>query len=146
MSNFTWDAANQAYFARHRLANGQFCQIAFYKVYYRNRAVEYHVAFAVADKKKQLNGWFDGTKENNIELKMTGKCGAASLIWAKNMLLAFEDEVYVDKTVSSKIVVMGEDSRRFQLYERALSRYGYTKTRVEDGWAMVKFIDKTSIS
>lgn len=146
MTNFTWNREAQAYFARHKLQNGQFCQIAFYKVYYRNRAVEYHVAFAVADKKKQLNAWFNSSEGNNIELKMTGRCGAAALIWARNMLLEFEKEVYLDKNIDTKIVVMGEDARRFRLYERTLSRYGYIKTKVEDGWAMVKFINKTSIS
>jgi hypothetical protein len=46
--------------------------VAFYR-FYRSRSVEYHVVFAVADKKKALNGYFDQTKDNNISLKYTGR-------------------------------------------------------------------------
>ena len=54
-SDFTWDSESEGYYRRHRLSNGQFCQIAFYREEY-SRATEYYVAFAVADKKKHLNG------------------------------------------------------------------------------------------
>ena len=46
------------------------------------------------------------------------------------------------ETEDTKIVVQGEDSRRFRLYERALSRYGYRKVKFQDGWEMVKFIER----
>jgi hypothetical protein len=74
----TWNSENECYYERHRLSNGQYCMVAFYR-FYRSRSVEYHVVFAVADKKKALNGYFDQTKDNNISLKYTGRCGAAAL-------------------------------------------------------------------
>ena len=57
------------------------------------------------------------------------------------MLLEFEKYIFLRETEDTKIVVQGEDSRRFRLYERALSRYGYRKVKFQDGWEMVKFIE-----
>lgn len=111
--------------------------IAFYR-FYRSRSVEYQVVFAVADKKKALNGYFDQTKDNNISLKYTGRCGAEALIWCRDKLLEFENEVFLSETFETKIVVYGEDHRRFRFYERALTRYGYEKKLTDNGWAMVK--------
>lgn len=65
MTGFTWDRECEGYFARHRLSNGQFCMIGFYK-FETSRAIAYYVAFAVADKKKALNGWFDGSSDDSI--------------------------------------------------------------------------------
>lgn len=57
------------------------------------------------------------------------------------MLLEFEKYIFLRETEDTKIVVQGEDSRRFRLYERALSRLGYRKVKFQDGWEMVKFIE-----
>ena len=133
----TWNSENECYYERHRLSNGQYCMVAFYR-FYRSRSVEYHVVFAVADKKKALNGYFDQTKDNSISLKYTGRCGAEALIWCRDKLLEFENEVFLSDTFETKIVVYGEDHRRFRFYERALTRYGYEKKLTDDGWAMVK--------
>lgn len=133
----TWNSENECYYERHRLSNGQYCMVAFYR-FYRSRSVEYHVVFAVADKKKALNGYFDQTKDNNISLKYTGRCGAEALIWCRDKLLEFENEVFLLETCETKIVVYGEDHRRFRFYERALTRYGYEKKLIDDGWATTK--------
>lgn len=143
-SNFTWNSESEGYYRRHRLSNGQFCQIAFYRYEY-SRSTEYYVAFAVADKKKHLNGWFDQTKYDRISGKCTGRCGIEALAWARDMLLEFEDWVYIDKNEDTKIVVEGADSRRFRMYEKALSKYGYKKIREPAGWAMVKFIHREDV-
>lgn len=139
--SFTWDKESEGYYKRHKLSNGQFCQIAFYR-WNGSRSTEYHVAFAVADKKKNLNGWFNQTKDDNLTLRATGRCGVEALFWARDMLLKFERYIFLRETEDTKIVVQGEDSRRFRLYERALSRYGYRKVKFQDGWEMVKFIER----
>lgn len=136
-----WDKENECYYERHKLSNGQYCQIAFMR-FYRCRAEEYYVVFAVADKKKALNGYFNETRDNSISLKYTGRCGAEALVWCKNKMLEFEREVLLSDVIETKIVVLGEDQRRFRFYERALSRYGYRKQRIDDGWAMVKTLRK----
>ena len=138
--SFTWDKESGGYYKRHKLSNGQFCQIAFYR-WNGSRSTEYHVAFAVADKKKNLNGWFNQTKDDNLTLRATGRCGVEALFWARDMLLEFEKYIFLREIEDTKIVVQGEDSRRFRLYERALSRYGYRKVKFQDGWEMVKFIE-----
>ena len=81
-SNFTWNSESEGYYRRHRLSNGQFCQIAFYRYEY-SRSTEYYVAFAVADKKKHLNGWFDQTKYDRISGKCTGHWGIEELAWER---------------------------------------------------------------
>ena len=139
INGFRWDRESEGYYARHRLSNGQFCMVAFYR-FQTGRSTEYHVAFAVADKKKTLNAWFDGTKGNNIELKMTGRCGVEALFWCRDKILEFEREVHREQNKDTKICVSGEDSKRFRLYERALTRYGYQKVRTTYGWFMVKFL------
>lgn len=95
-------------------------------------------------KKKALNGYFDQTKDNNISLKYTGRCGAEALIWCRDKLLEFENEVFLSETFETKIVVYGEDHRRFRFYERALTRYGYEKKLTDDGWAMVKRVRRSN--
>lgn len=142
MNGFTWNKESEGWFARHKLSNGQFCMIAFYRWYY-SRSVEYYVAFAVANKKKNLNGWFNGTKEDNITLKMMGRCGIEALLWCRDKLLEFEREVRIEDSMDTKICVGGADSKRFRMYERALSRYGYRKVKTNWGeWLMVKFLQK----
>lgn len=64
--SFTWDSESEGYYKRHKLSNGQFCQIGFYR-WNGSRSIEYHVAFAVADKKKNLNGWFNQTKDMQVD-------------------------------------------------------------------------------
>lgn len=61
--DFTWDKESQAFYMRHRLSNGQFCLIAFVR-HYSSRAIKYYVVFAVADKKRNLNGYFNENKNN----------------------------------------------------------------------------------
>lgn len=141
MTGFTWDRGSEGYFARHRLSNGQFCMIGFYR-YETQRSMEYHVAFAVADKKKTLNAWFNGAAGDTITLKMTGRCGLEALYWCRNKMLEFEREVYQPRNIETKIVVTAEDSRRFRMYERALSKYGYHKVKYGNGWEIVKFLSK----
>lgn len=140
-SKFVWREDWRAYYVRHRLSNGQYCMIAFSK-FDSGRSIFYYVAFAVADKKKVLNGWFVGDKHNNIELKMTGKCGIEALIWARNTLIAFEDFVDIDKTLATKIIVQGSDPKRFRMYEKVLSKYGYEKSFQFGSWSMVKTLRK----
>lgn len=74
---------------------------------------------------------------------MTGRCGIEALVWCKNMLLEFEKEVPMEKNKDTKICVEGADSKRFRMYEKALSRYGYRKIKMGWGrWCMVKFLER----
>lgn len=139
MNNFTWDANTEAYYMRHRLSNGQYCQIAFYQDIYE-RAIEYSVAFAVADKKKNINGWFNRTKDDTLTMKYTGRCGCEALLWCKNKILEFIQEVGTYPSYTTKILVFADDGRRFRLYEKGLSRYGFHKVKTSRGWAMEKIV------
>lgn len=140
-SGFTWDRESKGYYSRHKLSNGQYCMIGLFQ-FRMKRSLCYYVAFAVADKKKNLNGWFNGDSNNNIELKMTGRCGIEALLWCRDKLLEFEDFVPLIKHEDTKIVVVGSDSRRFRMYEKALARYGYKKVFMEGEWSMVKVLER----
>lgn len=144
LSDFKWDAENQGYFARHRLSNGQFCMIGFYQ-YYTQRAIEYGVAFAVADKKKALNAWFNGTSKDTISLKMTGRCGVEALLWCRDKILEFENEIQRSKCRDTKITISATDSKRFRMYEKALTKYGYKKAFMHGTWLMVKSLGKQQL-
>lgn len=115
--------------------------VGFYE-FNTNRATCYYVAFAVADKKKNLNGWFHNSKDNNIEYKMTGRCGAEALFWCRDRLLDFEQLIYREKHKDTKIIVQGTDSKRFRMYEKALSRYGYKKAFMDGAWSMVRTLKR----
>lgn len=137
---FKWDRESNGWYARHKLSNGQYCMIGLYR-FHMNRATCYSVAFAVADKKKNLSGWFESNKNNTIEQKMTGRCGIEALLWCRDRLLDFERFVSIEKNMDTKIIVQGSDSKRFRLYEKVLSKYGYKKVFI-DAWSMVKTLER----
>lgn len=48
------------------------------------------------------------------------------ILWGiKKILLA----ICIEKNKDTKIIVEGEDPRRFRVYEKALSKYGYKKNK-----------------
>lgn len=118
------------YFEQHKLSNGQFCRIEFIEI----KQGEYGVVFAVADKKRNLRGYMEETSENTLTLKSTGRCGLEPFIWCKDKMLEAETEI----SGLRKLFVLGEDSRRFRIYEKALKRYGYRKENTHLGFVMVK--------
>lgn len=133
LGDFNYDRVEHLYYQRHKLSNGQFCMIGFRLEEEDYGKVEnYYVIFAVANKKKHLNNYFNELKGTNITLKSTGTCGLEALIWAKNKILEFEDlmrrEDYKIKLgISVNIYIAGEDNRRFRMYEKVFSKLGYTK-------------------
>lgn len=102
----------------------------------------YYVVFCVADKKKHLNGYLNASKENRITLKITGHCGIEALVWCYKMLKEFEEGVYVPRSHRVRLAVMGDDKRRFHMYERALSRRGWHKEFLYGQWTMVKEVSR----
>lgn len=140
---FTWNEEYKGWFSRHKLSNGQYCMIGLLQSYF-GRSVCYYVCFAVANKKKNLNGWFDENRNNNIECRTTGRCGIEALLWCRDKLLNFEQFVRLEKHKSTKIFVCGSDSRRFRVYEKALLKYGYKKVFMHGTWSMVKILGQAN--
>lgn len=150
---FEYDDIHEMYWCRHKLSNGQFCMIGF--EYFPDEIKnyeEYNVVFAVADKKKQLREFFKGSTKDNITLKRTGKCGLEALLWAKDMILEFEEELrgFAGYNITIAIVLSGEDKHRFRIYERGLHKHGYKKVpgagKGDYPWYMKKIVlDKGQI-
>lgn len=149
--DYGYDRKNDIFFVPHTLSNGQHCMIGFtHEGDDFKRRSDFYVCFGIANKRKSVKGFFYGTKDNDITLKSTGRSGIEALKWARDRILEFEevlsyecerDACWLGDAVT--IRVAGEDSRRFRMYERALSKYGYRKVKGEKDdypWYMVKTI------
>lgn len=147
MNGFEWDSKGNAYRKRHKLSNGQYCEVRFYKNGSDYETI-YYVAFAVANKKKNLSGWFAETRDNNITLKSTGRCGLEALVWCYHAITEFEQGLSEQVSASNwkiKLAIIGEDHRRFQMYEKALSKKGYCKVFLYGEWTMIKTVKYASV-
>lgn len=134
----------KCFYKKHILSNNQICQIIFceYKWYF-NKKIEYYVGFAVADKKKDLNNWFNGNKQSRIDHKTSGNCGLEALIWAKKQLIEFEEfikEKYYDYNI--KICIEADDSKRMRTYYYGLKDLNYKKINRHGIWILCKEIIK----
>lgn len=118
------------------MSNGQVCEVRFYLNDDAADYDEFSVAFAVANKKKYLSAWFERTASGkSIDLKITGTAGMEALIWCKDQILLFENEVqeqfedfYRDHPQHEIHIVIGaDDAKRFRAY-RYMKRYGYFET------------------
>ena len=140
------------YYNRHKLSNGQECEIRFYRDEDK-RYASYSVAFCVADKKRQLNAWFSG-ENNNVSYKCSGKCGLEALLWAKEQLKLFEKCLAHDARELEEsgyhevfeIIITGEDQKRFRVYRWALKKHGYKVVNLKSfdkgySWALAKRIE-----
>ena len=122
------------------LKNGQVCGIGFEKCDEDNRIL-WNVCFAIGNSKKQVRGYITGKDTYNLTLQSTGRCGLDGLIWAKDKILEFETLIVPNKLKKNKIIIGGENSKRFHVYEKGLKRFGYIKENVYPfGWYMVKNI------
>ena len=135
------DSGCRFYRKRDKLSNGQFCQIEFSEEYMPiDSRINYYVGFAIANKKKELNKWFDG-KDSSINCKTTGKCGLEGLLWAKECIKEFEEyiwEIYGGYEGGIYIIVTGEDKRRYRVYERGLRDLGFEKWNRFGEWVLGK--------
>lgn len=132
------------YRKRNKLSNGQFCEIEFLEEYIIiDNRINYYVSFAIANKKKELNKWFNG-KDSSINCETTGKCGLEGLLWAKNCIKEFEEyiwEIYGGYEGGVYIIVSGEDKRRYRVYERGLRDLGYEKWNRFGEWVLGKRVE-----
>lgn len=112
------------YSERKKLKNGQICAIRIFEDINKGKIL-YCVVFAIADKRKNLFAYLDGKKGGEkLCLHSTGK-SLEGLIWAKNIILNFKPEKH------GKLFIQGEDKRRYQVYKRALLKYGFKEERLD---------------
>lgn len=99
--------------------------ISFIENPYKNK-ICYYVAFTIANKKRDINGWLNG-EANNINLKETGRNGLTPLLWAKKQIVDFEKWI-VKGTYDNKdiyICIVWDDNRRRNAYQYGLRKNGY---------------------
>ena len=137
---FLWK--DDAFEDTYKLKSGQVCKVWFIR-YAKDKHIDYIVAFAVANKKKDLEKWIR-QEANQISYKYTGKSGVEPLLWCRKKIIEFEELVAEDDT-DSRIIVSGEDNRRFRAYEYGLKNYGYRKVFINGYWAMIKDIKRREV-
>lgn len=116
------DNCTYGYFKTHKLKNNQTASIYFIQEEL-SKGTEYCVVFAIANKKKHIKQWITGERDA-LSYKETGTCGLEGLIWAKQQILFFEEFIKT-KRDNVTICISWADNRRRNVYERALSKYGY---------------------
>lgn len=116
-----YDKEHMRWIEYKKLSNGQTAIIAFNKNWMHEigNGNDYSVAFAIANKKKVLKQWIDGSGYGDLDMTTTGSCGVEGLLWAYEMIKYFiENRLYKD----DRIIVFGSDARRFRIYQHFLTR------------------------
>lgn len=131
-----YDSEYNYWYEYNKLPNGQSSIIVFTLHRDSYGKIEWHVGYAIADKKKYLRAWLCCGERNIIEYKETGTCGFDGLILAYRKLQELEKSYC---STGEIIVVEASDSRRFRVYEHFLKRIGYKKEKhPKHGWVMTK--------
>ena len=122
--------------AKEKLPSGQTAEIIFETYENSNGDLTFWIMLDVYHKRKQ--------KSENI-LKQTGKDGLKSLLWAKNKIKEFEEDIlssdlhWVEGKALS-IAIGWEDNRRRTAYERGLRSLGYSFGHWDGGKVLIKKI------
>lgn len=124
-----FEGADYGYFKTEKLSNNQTISIFFTATTY-NRATEYTVTLAIANKKKHIKEWLLGQRDI-FDNHTTGKCGLEGLIWAKKNMISFEIYIKNKKHYHATnndlfLTVFWTDNRRRNVYERQLGKIGYS--------------------
>lgn len=146
MDKFLYDQEQDCFYIYHIFSNKQIGYMGFQLAHPSDDTKNYleiNTILAIADKKKHIKRWTEG-KENPLELVSTGKCGLEGLLWAKKTLFLFEEKIqnYAKRYSYDRINIYfnGADKRRFQVYFKALNKYGYRKVNYNNTWYGMKTI------
>lgn len=121
------------YYKKTKLSNGQTAYIVFEGVEL-SKCTEWNVLFVVANKRKDALKWIKGEKELDTQ---TGKCGLEGLVWAKNNLIEFENELSKRKG-KNRMLIQWSDAKRKKVYIKYLKRLGYRYTKYFGVEALIK--------
>ena len=107
------------------------------------------LAFEAMDELQDRTGCFNVNldlrrkrKKVSGHREVTGRDGLEPASWVLESLTAFEKQDIVDWSWPFRIEVMADDDRRWKLYERILTKRGYTVTMVENQRTLVKRIER----
>lgn len=97
----------------------------------------------------------DGTRNYNVNLdlrrkrktvsaerEVTGRDGLEPASWVLQAMKDFEGQEIVEWSYPMRIEVRADDDRRWKLYERILTKRGYSVTMVENNRTLVKRIER----
>jgi hypothetical protein len=125
MKSWYVDSEKLGYFSETTLKNGQIAMMFFGRCNPDVRNDVYNIAFAIADKKKEITNWIN-SKEDKFNTSMTGRDGIEGLIWAKQQIILFESYLKNDRFPTPVILeVSWLDKKRKEIYKRALCRLGF---------------------
>lgn len=92
----------------------------------------WNVGFGIAKKKKHIKAWLN-CEEDTLTNQITGDGDIEGLIWAKNKLKEFEEEL-TSISGSHKIIIGWEDNRRRDVYTKYLTKKLNYYSTCEDGY------------
>lgn len=81
-------------------------------------------------------------KKASAHREVTGRDGLEPAGWVLQALKDFEKQDVADEHLPFRIEVFGGDSRRWKLYEKILTKRGYTVTMVDKRRTLVKRIER----
>lgn len=81
-------------------------------------------------------------KRASVEREVTGRDGLEPASWVLQALKDFEQQDVVEWTFPFRIEVGADDDRRWKLYEKILTKRGYSVTMVENQRTLVKRIER----
>lgn len=146
MDNFCYNKEEDMFYIYHTFSNNQIGFMGFQMGHPDDNTKNYleiNTVLAIADKKKYIRQWIKG-QENPLELVSTGKCGLEGLLWAKKTLFLFEERIqnYAKRYSYDRINIYfsGANKKRFQVYYKALHKYGYRKVNYKNTWYGMKTI------
>lgn len=120
------------YYKKHKLSNGQVCQIYFLWDYEECSKTIYQISFVVANNFEEIKyGWDTYGESNNLFYKkQTGKCGLEALIWAKKQIIKFEN--FIKTKPNTMLVCKWANDKRKNAYVYGLSKIGFEYDKEKD--------------
>ena len=80
-------------------------------------------------------------KKRSEDREVTGRDGLETASWVLEVLAAFETQAVIHPNRAVRVEVQAADERRWNLYERILTRRGYSVTMVDNSKTLVKRIE-----
>lgn len=106
--------------------NNMSCVLAFWCDRYDGRK-HFWTMFGVGKNRKQVLSWINN-KTTFINRKITGNCDPSYLIFCRHAFHDFENYIKTKFPTEDIIIQVGaSDKKRFDLYQKYLSKFGYLK-------------------
>lgn len=132
---FQWLPLDSSFLARKKFSSGMTAEITFPVYRAANGVLEVEPSFVIYRKRNQA--W-------KIPNEITGQDGMAPLVWAKEMLDAFEEYLffYFRRDKTAQIFISWSNKKRGNAYKAVLKKHGYILVYEESAFFLKKSIKR----